>query len=151
MRCISWARVSGALLLGAGIVNAEFAMLSPENSLCPTPCEGTMPGDWTVYNSVDSLSHCQEHMMFDFSVINPLDDPETIVQIRACTASKTVKQSTKHVRDAPAADGHSMSRAQSASWLPTIEKQNVAVSIEKIQARALSQDGRSDHGDMFFS
>ncbi|KAL9572597.1 hypothetical protein ACKAV7_003430 [Fusarium commune] len=151
MRCISWARISGALLLGAGIVKAEFAMLSADNSLCPIPCEGTIPGDWTVYHSVDSLSHCQEPMMFDFSMMNPLDDPETIVQIRACTATKTVKPSTKHVRDAPAVEGQSISRAQSAWWLPTVEKQHVSVSIEKIQARALSRDPSSDQGNMFFS
>ncbi|RKK25564.1 hypothetical protein BFJ66_g10591 [Fusarium oxysporum f. sp. cepae] len=104
MRCISWARLSGALLLGAGIVKAEFAMLSADDSLCPIPCEGTIPGDWTVYHSVDSLFHCQEPMMFDFSVMNPLDDPETIVQIRACTATKAVKPCTKHVRDALAVE-----------------------------------------------
>ncbi|RKL16563.1 hypothetical protein BFJ68_g5178 [Fusarium oxysporum] len=104
MRCISWARLSGALLLGAGIVKAEFAMLSADDSLCPIPCEGTIPGDLTVYHSVDSLFHCQEPMMFDFSVMNPLDDPETIVQIRACTATKAVKPCTKHVSDAPAVE-----------------------------------------------
>ncbi|KAG7433883.1 Killer toxin subunits alpha/beta [Fusarium oxysporum f. sp. raphani] len=117
-------------------------MLTPENSLCPTPCKGTVPGDWTVYNSVESLSYCQEPMMFDFSIMNPLDDPETIVQIRACTASKMVKSSTKQIHEAPAAVGNSISTAQSAWWLPTIEKHNVAVLIEKIQARAMSQDAR---------
>lgn len=89
--------------------------------------------------------------MFDFSVMNPLDDPETIVQIRACTAAKAIKPSTKHVRDAPATEGQPISRAGSAWWLPSVENQLVTVSIEKIRARALSDDPSSDEGRMFFS
>jgi hypothetical protein len=90
-------------------------------------------------------------MMFDFSVMNPLDDPETIVQIRACTVTKAVKPSTKHVREALSAEGPSISRAQSAWWSPTVENQLVSASIEKIRARALSDNISSDQGHMFFS
>ncbi|KAG5778590.1 hypothetical protein H9Q73_007731 [Fusarium xylarioides] len=151
MRCSFWSRISAALLLGAGTVKAEFALLTAENSLCPIPCEGTSPSDWTVYHSVDSLTQCQEPMMFDFSVMNPLDDPETIIQIRACTATKTVKPITKHVRDALVTERQTISRAQSAWWSPTVENPLVSVSIEKIRERALSEDPSSDQGHMFFS
>ncbi|KAF5245052.1 hypothetical protein FANTH_7522 [Fusarium anthophilum] len=89
--------------------------------------------------------------MFDFSVMNPLDDPETIVQIRACTASKAAKSSTNHVRDAPVTEEQSISRAQSAWWSPAVENELVSVSIERIRARALSDEPSPDQGQMFFS
>ncbi|RBR00387.1 hypothetical protein FVER53590_29057 [Fusarium verticillioides] len=89
--------------------------------------------------------------MFDFSIMNPLDDPETIVKIRACTATNTAKSSTKQIQEAPAAVGVSILSAQSAWWLPPVEKQHVSASIEKIQARALSIDTSSDQGNIFFS
>ncbi|RBQ72278.1 hypothetical protein FVER14953_07589 [Fusarium verticillioides] len=83
--------------------------------------------------------------------MNPLDDPETIVKIRACTATNTAKSSTKQIQEAPAAVGVSILSAQSAWWLPPVEKQHVSASIEKIQARALSIDTSSDQGNIFFS
>ncbi|KAG9497548.1 hypothetical protein J7337_010409 [Fusarium musae] len=83
--------------------------------------------------------------------MNPLDDPETIVKIRACTATNTAKSSTKQIQEAPAAVGVSILSAQSAWWSPPVEKQHVSASIEKIQARALSIDTSSDQGNIFFS
>ncbi|KAH8645559.1 hypothetical protein BGZ60DRAFT_334555, partial [Tricladium varicosporioides] len=62
---------------------AEATFYSTLN-LCPAPCDGT-PESWTVYNAVDYLAACNQPMLFDFAVYNPLDDPLTHNKIRSCT------------------------------------------------------------------
>jgi chitinase len=55
---------------------------------CPATCSeaGIAPTNWTVYHDANRLSACNETMLLDFAVYNPLNDPETQVRIRACTA-----------------------------------------------------------------
>ena len=60
---------------------------------------GIVPANWTVYHDTNRLSACNEDMFLDFAVHNCLDDPETQVRIRACTADantdvQSVSQST---------------------------------------------------------
>ncbi|CAG8954008.1 hypothetical protein HYFRA_00009107 [Hymenoscyphus fraxineus] len=53
--------------------------------VCPASCTG-IPESWTVYNEVGHLTACDQPMLFDFAVYNPLDNPLTHTKIRACKA-----------------------------------------------------------------
>lgn len=52
---------------------------------CPALCFGK-PENWTVYSSVERLAVCDQPLLFDFALYNPLDDPTTNVKLRVCTA-----------------------------------------------------------------
>jgi hypothetical protein len=63
---------------------------------CPVTCvDYGNPHSWIGYPSVSPLDRCQEPMLLDFSIYQPIDDPGTNVYIRACTAS------AKSTQDAP--------------------------------------------------
>ncbi|KAK3330048.1 killer toxin alpha/beta [Apodospora peruviana] len=51
---------------------------------CPASCVGP-PTNWTVYSAVDRISVCDEPLLLNFNVYNPLDDPATTVLLHACT------------------------------------------------------------------
>lgn len=51
---------------------------------CPAACVGK-PDNWTVYSSVDLLTVCDQPLLLDFAIYNPLDDPNTNVKLRVCT------------------------------------------------------------------
>ncbi|KAJ6784672.1 hypothetical protein PWT90_00415 [Aphanocladium album] len=54
---------------------------------CPQLCEvaGPARGNWTHVHHLKDLSSCKNDMIFDFNVHNLVDDPNTILTIRACT------------------------------------------------------------------
>ncbi|KAK2601575.1 hypothetical protein QQS21_004893 [Conoideocrella luteorostrata] len=58
----------------------------PDQHDCPLPCvdNGNMHS-WVPYFSVDRLNRCQEPMLLQFSVTQPLDDPESSILIRSCS------------------------------------------------------------------
>jgi hypothetical protein len=58
----------------------------PQLEPCPAACDGQPPTNWTVYSSLGRLQVCEEPVLLDFALHNPLDDLETPVKIRACTA-----------------------------------------------------------------
>ena len=56
--------------------------------LCPDECTlGSRPDNWTAYHNVDRVGLCNETMLLDFAVYNPLDDVRLPVTIRACSAN----------------------------------------------------------------
>jgi hypothetical protein len=74
-----------ALFIGA-VISAEhtttfYSQLSP----CPDGCYGK-PENWTVYSSTKRLDFCNVPQLLDFALYTPLDDLESIVRIRACSA-----------------------------------------------------------------
>ncbi|OBT85922.1 hypothetical protein VE02_04509 [Pseudogymnoascus sp. 03VT05] len=65
-------------------------------SNCPAPCvAGSQPNSWTTYDGPRHLHWCNETMMIDFSLHNPLNDPTKHHVIRACkttTAPRAVSE-----------------------------------------------------------
>lgn len=53
---------------------------------CPAACnpKADIP-PWTIYTSVERLDVCNATMLLDFNVHNPIDDPDTVTKISACT------------------------------------------------------------------
>lgn len=63
--------------------NTYYADLHP----CPAACNNSPPSNWTLYSEVDRLTYCNEPLLFDTALYNPLDDPNTLVKLRACTTA----------------------------------------------------------------
>lgn len=58
----------------------------PDQYDCPLPCiDFANPHAWTPYLSVDRLKRCNEPMLLQFSVTQPLDGPDSNILIRNCT------------------------------------------------------------------
>lgn len=66
------------------VVQAFDSALKP----CPARCSdaGNNPSNWTVYHDAGRLAWCNETMLLDFAIYNPLEDPETQISIRSCSA-----------------------------------------------------------------
>lgn len=57
---------------------------------CPLACEDySNTHSWIPYFSVDRLQRCNEPMLLQFSVNQPLDDPASTVMIRSCSLAPT--------------------------------------------------------------
>ncbi|KAK2616535.1 hypothetical protein QQS21_000578 [Conoideocrella luteorostrata] len=53
---------------------------------CPLPCvDYSNPHSWIPYSSVGRLKRCQQPMLLQFSVSQPLSDPQSNIIIRSCT------------------------------------------------------------------
>ncbi|PGG99158.1 hypothetical protein GX51_06417 [Blastomyces parvus] len=58
----------------------------PDQHQCPLPCiDYANTHSWIPYLSVDRLRHCEEPMLLQFSITEPLDDPTSNILIRSCT------------------------------------------------------------------
>ncbi|KAJ4156030.1 hypothetical protein LMH87_001244 [Akanthomyces muscarius] len=59
----------------------------PDN--CPGLCErlGPDPSKWTQLHRLDELSSCNQSVIFDLNVHNSVDDPNTVLTIRACVST----------------------------------------------------------------
>ncbi|KAH8892724.1 glycoside hydrolase, partial [Thozetella sp. PMI_491] len=58
-----------------------------ELNKCPLAGNTSDPQTWIVYNSARQLQTCNQSMLLDFALYAPLDSPNTIVKLRACTVS----------------------------------------------------------------
>lgn len=56
---------------------------------CPVACEDRHPSNWTIYNSFSRLEVCNEPLLFDFSLYNPVADTDGHVKFRVCTAGNS--------------------------------------------------------------
>ncbi|KAF2966983.1 hypothetical protein GQX73_g6604 [Xylaria multiplex] len=75
--------LSLSLCLGAKI---DFiSALSP----CPASCQSSSanPTDWTYYHDLQVLKSCDSPILFETSLYNAIDDPNSHLSLRACTAS----------------------------------------------------------------
>lgn len=54
---------------------------------CPSRCleSGSLSGNWSLYHNLDQLESCQETMFYDFSIYDPVDNPDIQHRIYACT------------------------------------------------------------------
>ncbi|EEA26398.1 hypothetical protein TMatcc_005334 [Talaromyces marneffei ATCC 18224] len=65
---------------------------------CPDYCGDKDPSDWTVYSSLAPLSQCNQPILFDFNIHNPVD-ANTIFKLRACNAGNAMPSSVAHVNE----------------------------------------------------
>ncbi|KAJ8120461.1 hypothetical protein ONZ43_g2835 [Nemania bipapillata] len=75
--------LSLGLCLGAKI---DFiSALSP----CPAPCQssGVNSTDWTYYHDLQVFKSCDSPILFETSLYNAIDDPNSHLSLRACTTS----------------------------------------------------------------
>jgi hypothetical protein len=62
----------------------------PDQYDCPLRCvDYANIHSWTPYLSVDRLRRCQEPMLLQFSMTQPLDDPASTILIRSCTLTSS--------------------------------------------------------------
>lgn len=59
----------------------------PDQHDCPLPCSVDFANvhKWTPFYSIDRLKRCELPMLLQFSVLRPLDDPNTDILIRSCS------------------------------------------------------------------
>lgn len=55
---------------------------------CPAACLDSQPSNWTVYSSVDRLALCGQPMLFGLSIHTPVDSPNSVIKLSACTAGE---------------------------------------------------------------
>lgn len=75
-------------LLAVSDASAVYSYSSAQ-SRCPDACSvlGSDPAGWTQYHSLDVLAICNQTVLFDMNLYNPVDDPQRHITIRACTAA----------------------------------------------------------------
>ncbi|KAK4072464.1 CAZyme family GH18 and CBM24 [Trichoderma harzianum] len=65
---------------------ADINTYYPDRYDCPLPCiDLANTHTWTPYLSVDRLKRCNEPMLLQLSITQPLDDPISNILIRSCT------------------------------------------------------------------
>jgi hypothetical protein len=93
----SWAKLGlGAVALFSNTVLA-YAKLGgrlpvspgyqPKNP-CPGRCStaGSNPGNWSLYHNLDQIGSCDQTMFYDFSLLDPVDDPSALHRIYSCSS-----------------------------------------------------------------
>ncbi|RAK99289.1 glycoside hydrolase family 18 protein [Aspergillus ibericus CBS 121593] len=55
---------------------------------CPARCaaSGPNPANWSLYHNFDQLASCKESLFYSFSFVDPVDDPDSLHRIYACTS-----------------------------------------------------------------
>jgi hypothetical protein len=66
---------------------------APSQQRCPAECSArASPSKWTIYSEFERFSACDQPMLFDFAIYNPLDDPSTTTKFRLCTVDRFDKK-----------------------------------------------------------
>ncbi|OBT87691.1 hypothetical protein VE02_04092 [Pseudogymnoascus sp. 03VT05] len=67
--------------------SAHGQTFDAQRSRCPLPCSesGPNPGNWTYYHNTRVLTRCDERLLLDLNVHNPVDDANTHLTFRACS------------------------------------------------------------------
>ncbi|GKZ37253.1 hypothetical protein AbraIFM66950_008710 [Aspergillus brasiliensis] len=55
---------------------------------CPARCaiSGPNPANWSLYHNFDQFASCEESLFYSFSFVDPVDDPDSLHRIYACTS-----------------------------------------------------------------
>jgi chitinase len=62
-----------------------------QRKACPYSCgSDPQPNNWTTYHETDRFTLCEQPLLLDFAVYNPIDNPGTDLTIRACCAGEGV-------------------------------------------------------------
>ncbi|AEO70565.1 glycoside hydrolase family 18 protein [Thermothielavioides terrestris NRRL 8126] len=91
---LSFGAVEGGLTPNPPLRKSASVSYRPSDD-CPRLCSvsGPDPANWTVYHSLDQVSHCQETVFYHFGINDLVDDASKHHRIYACTsfgASKKV-------------------------------------------------------------
>ncbi|KAK6356033.1 hypothetical protein TWF718_000407 [Orbilia javanica] len=91
MATLSWLTVAlGAVILMPGAVSfvPPVGTALQRVEFCPERCavSGPNTGNWSVYPNFKTIKRCQQTIFYDFSVYDPVDDPDTNHRIRACSS-----------------------------------------------------------------
>lgn len=70
------------------VTTAPLSDFNAAREYCPATCDavGLDSLQWDAYHDVGRLTTCNRTMLLDFALYNPLDDPDTHVTIRCCSA-----------------------------------------------------------------
>lgn len=87
----SWFTAAVGLLISAdGVLGVRLGASSyyQDANSCPERCivSGPNTGNWSVYPNFKHVGSCQETMLFDFSLHDPVDDLSKNHYIQACTS-----------------------------------------------------------------
>lgn len=76
-----------ALATIAGAVTEAYSGQYPDD--CPSLCKeaGPAASNWTRIHHLRDLASCHHDVLFDLNVHNSVDDPDTILTIRACVST----------------------------------------------------------------
>jgi LysM repeat protein len=76
---LAYAKLGGRLPASPGY--------QPKNP-CPGRCStaGPNPGNWSLYHNLDQIGSCDQTMFYDFSLLDPVDDPSTFHRIYSCSS-----------------------------------------------------------------
>ncbi|PLB51186.1 glycoside hydrolase [Aspergillus steynii IBT 23096] len=95
-----------SLLFLAGVI---FSVSEPASAsfldYCPAPCGGSdnPSSAWTTYSEIDTLAACNETVLLDFAIYNPLDHSESSTRLYACTpeSKRTEKRGQSKSQSCP--------------------------------------------------
>ncbi|KAL4903811.1 hypothetical protein BDW74DRAFT_185906 [Aspergillus multicolor] len=69
------------------LLSSQAKTLRARISRCPDSCDSSVPRDWTAYHDPAYIAVCEEALLLDLAIYNPLDDPETHKTIFACSTN----------------------------------------------------------------
>ncbi|KAK3317910.1 killer toxin alpha/beta [Apodospora peruviana] len=95
--------------------NSYYADLHP----CPVACDDLPPSNWTIYTSYERLARCDEPLLFDFALYNPVADPLTPTKLRVCTAGNADSTVNSLFNGTAAAAGQVAKRALNETSPPS--------------------------------
>ncbi|KAI7973519.1 hypothetical protein EIK77_004125 [Talaromyces pinophilus] len=76
-----------------GPLQNASAIVNPNLFKCPVSCAdaGTDSSGWTVFHDLNRLALCNQSMLVDFAIHNPLDDPNTHITLYTCSSAAAGK------------------------------------------------------------
>jgi hypothetical protein len=112
---------------------ADMATYYPDLHDCPLECEGlTNMNSWITYFSVERLKRCNETMLLQFSITQPLDKSDSAILIRSCSLGSS--------------NGND---ATISAELPTVEnpKKDEELYLPSLESRKCATQGGVDGSD----
>ena len=118
--------------------------LNSARSRCPVSCNdaGSNPNDWTVYHDGGRLALCNDTMLLDFSIYNPLNDFSNHASIRSCTADSDADSDTNVIavrnpvrRDGSCYSGGNQTQVKASLQMAWIDSTNPG-NVDNIVAAA---------------
>ncbi|KAK3940475.1 killer toxin alpha/beta [Diplogelasinospora grovesii] len=103
---------------------------------CPATCAGS-PENWTVYTALNRLDVCNQPVLLDFAIYNPLDDPTTTVKLRTCTIGNANDTQNALLANSTTATG-SAKRAEPV--LSLFPRDNSSLCIAKSETKTITLD-----------
>ena len=90
-QCLTVALGALSLVSGAVAFVPPVGTIARAVDFCPEWCVITGPntGNWSVYPNFNIIKRCQQTMFYDFSLYDPVDDPNTNHRIQACSSFGT--------------------------------------------------------------